>query len=150
VRELEQVLSRASAFAPASIRTDGPFLDGMTTAIAGRATAGRRRSSRKHAASIAPVLPAETTASASPAPTARHEATSELSGLPRTASAGFSSMPITCVVSTSSSPPVSRPAGPNSTGWIPSLAASSAPATTSSGARSPPIASRAILVVTAL
>ena len=103
---------RASAFAPASISTVGPFFDGITTAIAGRATVGSRRSSRKQAASIAPVFPADTTASASPSPTARQAATSELSGLERTASAGFSSMAITCVVSTSGTSPVSRPLGP--------------------------------------
>jgi hypothetical protein len=38
---------------------------------------------------------------------------------------------------------VSSPAGPKSTGWIEGDAASSAPATTSSGARSPPNASTA-------
>ena len=59
---------RASAFAPESSSTEGPFWAGITTAIAGRATPGRRRSSRKQAASIAPVFPAETTASASPSP----------------------------------------------------------------------------------
>ena len=138
---------RASAFAPESISTDGPRLAGMTTAIAGRETPGRRRSSRKQAASIAPVFPAETTASALLSPTARQAATSELSGLPRTASAGFSSIPITSDVVTSSSPPVSRPTGPKRTGSIPSFAASSAPASTSSGALSPPIASTATFVI---
>ena len=103
---------RASAFAPESSSTDGPFLAGITTAIAGRATPGSRRSSRKLAASIAPVFPAETTASASPSPTARQATTSELSGFDLTASAGFSSIAITCVVSTSGRPPVSRPAEP--------------------------------------
>ncbi len=48
------------------------------------------------AASMAPVFPAETTASALPSPTARQAATSELSGFPRTASAGLSSISITC------------------------------------------------------
>ena len=84
---------RASAFAPASSSTDGPRLAGIGTAIAGRSTPGRRRSSSKPAASIAPVFPAETTTSASPAATARQAATSELSGFERTASAGFSSHP---------------------------------------------------------
>ena len=47
------------------------------------------------AASIAPVFPAETTASASPAPTARQAATRLESGFARTASAGFSCISIT-------------------------------------------------------
>ena len=55
---------RASAFAPASSRSDGPFAVGITTAIAGRWTPGTRRRWIRPAASIAPVLPAETTASA--------------------------------------------------------------------------------------
>ena len=42
------------------------------------------------AASVAPVFPADTTASASPSPTARHARTSELFGFARTASTGFS------------------------------------------------------------
>ena len=49
------------------------------------------------AASIAPVFPAETTASASPAPTARHAATRLESGFARTASAGFSCIAISSV-----------------------------------------------------
>ena len=83
---------RASAFAPASMRTVGPARAGITTAIAGRRTPGRRRMCRSDAASIAPVLPAETTASASPSATARTARTSEESGLARTASTGWSSI----------------------------------------------------------
>ena len=71
---------------------DGPSRVGMTTAIAGRSTSVRRRTWKRDAASIAPVFPAETTASASPSPTARQAATSELSGFARTASTGFSCM----------------------------------------------------------
>ena len=70
------------------------------------------------AASIAPVFPAETTASASPSPTARQAATSELSGFARTASTGFSCIAITSGASTSSRPCVSRPAGPKRIGSI--------------------------------
>ena len=55
---------RASAFAPASSRTLGPCRAGIGTAIAGRSTPGSRRRCRRPAASIAPVLPADTTASA--------------------------------------------------------------------------------------
>ena len=72
---------------------------------------------------MAPVFPAETTASARPSPTARQAATSELSGFARTASAGFSSIPIASAASTSSSPCVSSPGGPKMTGSTPSPAA---------------------------
>ena len=137
---------RASAFAPASMRTDGPSRAGMGTAIAGRITPGRRRSSSRPAANMAPVFPAETTASASPFATARTAETSELSGLPRTASAGLSSISMTPFVLRSSSPCVSVPAEPYRMGASVSPAASSAPATTSAGPRSPPIASTAIRV----
>ena len=78
---------------------------------------------------------------------ARHEATSELSGFERTASAGFSSIATTCSATTCSSPRVSSVAGPKTTGEIPSRAAASAPWTTSSGPRSPPIASTATRMV---
>ena len=67
--------------------------------MAGRITPGSRRSSSRPAASIAPVFPAETTASALPSATARTAATSELSGFERTASAGFSCISITPAVS---------------------------------------------------
>ena len=87
---------------------------GIGTAIAGRSTPGRRRRWSRPAASIAPVFPAETTASARPSATARTAATSEESGFARTASAGFSAMSIASGASTSSSPPVSSPAGPKS------------------------------------
>ena len=50
------------------------------------------------------MFPADTTAWAFPSPIERHAATSELSGFARTASAGFSSIAITCVVTTCSSP----------------------------------------------
>src|SRR6266536_2049568 len=55
-------------------------------------------------ASIAPVLPAETTAAAFPSPTARQAATRELFGFARTASVGFSSMAMTSGASISSRP----------------------------------------------
>ena len=45
---------RASAFAPASIRMEGPPIDGSGIAIAGRCTSGRRRISSSPAASVAP------------------------------------------------------------------------------------------------
>src|SRR6266540_1815794 len=140
-------LGRASAFAPESMRTDGPRRDGIVTAIAGRRTPRTRRSSSRHAASIAPVLPAETTARASPSPTARHAATRELFGLARTASVGFSSMAMTSGASISSRPCVSSSFGPTTTGETASDAAASAPATISSGPRSPPMASTATRIM---
>ena len=60
----------------------------------GRRTPGSRRTWRSEAASIAPVFPAETTASASPSPTALTARTSDESGFARTASAGFSCISI--------------------------------------------------------
>ena len=106
-----------------------------------------RRSSSRPAASIAPVFPAETTASAVALGTARTAATSELSGFARTASAGLSSISIRSCVSTSSSPRVSRPGGAEEhRRRSPSLRAASAPATISAGPRSPPIASTAMRV----
>ena len=79
------------------------------------------------AASIAPVFPAETTTSALPSATARTALTSEESGFARTASAGFSAIPIVSGAVTSGRPPVSRPSGPWSVTSIPEAAASSAP-----------------------
>ena len=88
--------------------SDGPFRAGIGTPIAGRATPGnRRRCVTSPAASIAPVFPAETTASARPSATARTALTSDESGLARTASEGFSAMSMTVGDTTSSSPPVS-------------------------------------------
>ena len=75
---------RASAFAPASMRTLRPRFVGITIAIPGRCTPGSRRMCRSDAASIAPVFPAETTASASPSATARTARTSDESGFERT------------------------------------------------------------------
>ena len=74
------MLGPASAFAPASMRTLRPRFVGMTIAIPGRCTPGRRRMCSSDAASIAPVFPAETTASASPSATARTARTSDESG----------------------------------------------------------------------
>ncbi len=90
------------------------------------------------------MLPAETSASAFPSATARTAATSELSGFARTASAGFSCIPITSEVSCSSSPRASSHGPPNNTGSIPAARAANAPATISSGPRSLPIASTAM------
>ena len=83
---------------------------------------------------MAPVFPAETTASASPSPTALTARTSDESGFARTASAGFSCISIASAQATSSSPSASRAAGPKRTGVIDPEAAATAPATTSTGA----------------
>ena len=144
--------ARASAFAPAveqdaTAPSRGRDRDGDRRAAC---TPGRRRRWSSPAASIAPVFPAETTASAPPVGdgAARPRRASE-SGFARTASAGFS-----CHLDHARAPRrararrVSSPAGPKRTASIPSAAASSAPATISSGARSPPIASTAIAALT--
>ena len=129
---------RASAFAPASMRTDGPCADGIGTAIAGRITpgSGAARTARRRAS--APVFPAETTASARPSATARTAATSEQSGFARTASAGFSSSRRRPRVTKSSRPRASRPGVAEEDRSTPSPRASSAPATISSGPCRPP------------
>ena len=111
---------RASAFAPA-VEQDGraALARDRRRRSRGADTPGSRRSSRRQAASIAPVFPAETTASACLRPTARQAATSELSGFARD---GLGRLlvhrDLLPVVSTSSSPCVSRPAGPKRTGSI--------------------------------
>ena len=124
----------ASAFAPASIRTVGPRFPGITIAMPGRSTPGSLRTWRSEAASIAPVFPAEITASASPSTTALTARTRDEPGFARTASAGFSCISIASGHTTRSSPCGSSPAGPNRTGSIVSEAAAAAPATTSAGA----------------
>ena len=136
--------ARASAFAPASSKTDGPSRAGRETAIAGRNTPGRRRRCIRPAASTAPVFPADTIASASPSATARTAETSVESGFDRTASVGFSAISITSTAGRSGKPFVSSPGGPMMSTSIPSAAAATAPATTSSGPLSPPSASTAI------
>ena len=72
---------RTPAFAPASISTDGPFADGMTTGDRRTHDASQAPDLEQRCASMAPVFPAETAAAVLPAPTDR-QATSELSGLP--------------------------------------------------------------------
>ena len=137
---------RASAFAPASSSTDGPVArrDRRPRSPAA-ATPGRRRSSSRPAASIAPVFPAETTASACPRRprgTARDERAVRLRrARPRPASRPSRSR---SVVSTSSSPLRVEPGRAEEDGLDRRpAAASTAPATTSSGPRSPPSASTA-------
>ncbi len=134
---------RASAFAPASMRTLRPRFVGMTIAIPGRWTPGRRRMWRSDAASIAPVFPAETTASASPSATARTagRATSQASIAPRRRRGrpSRSTRPPRRARDRGSRVPAARRGWAGSRGTQRRLH----PATISSGARSPPSASTA-------
>ena len=138
--------ARASAFAPASIRTRGAA--GAREWERRSQAAGRRRRAAgraRPAASIAPVLPAETTASASPLGDGADGRDERALGLranaPRPASRPCST---TRVVATSSRPARCRARRAVEDGTIPSARASSAPAiTTSPAPRSPPIASTA-------
>src|SRR3990172_6878781 len=102
---------------------------------------------RSEAASIAPVFPAETTASALPSATARTARTSDDSGFDRTASTACSSISIDSDASTKGRPSVSSSRGPNRMGCISAAAAVAAPATISVGPRSPPSASTATRMV---
>jgi hypothetical protein len=92
---------------------------------------------------VAPVLPADTIADALPSRTASAARTSVESFLRRTPSAPSSCISMTSLASISSNPIGSSVLGPTSATGMPASAASRAPAMISSGARSPPIASRA-------
>ena len=70
------------------------------TAIPGRLTPGKSRMRNWAAATQAPVFPAEMTASASPLAASLHMTAMLLSGLPRIASTGESSIEMTWVVGT--------------------------------------------------
>src|SRR3954471_6547499 len=145
-----------STVAPPSTRICG-FRPGtgIGTAIAGRAAPLMRPMRSSAAAMAAPVLPALAIASALPSRTSSAETTIDESLRVRTA-AGGSFMPTTSVAGTTSTPltppgssgsitsssPTSRTRTPNSS------AASTAPATISPGARSPPIASTATVIGT--
>src|SRR5438105_1089286 len=104
---------------------------------------------------IAPELPAETQPSALPSLHRRAQTLIEESGFDRTACAGCSSMPMTCVHGTStsfgcfSSSGCTEPGSPTIAMSMPiSLAAWLAPCSTCSGALSPPMASTAMRKVT--
>ena len=142
--------ARASAFAPQSSSTEGPSRAGIGTrdrrAHDARAAGGSRAGP---AASIAPVLPAETTASASPfgdrAAGGDERAVRLARARPRPASRPSRS-PARRRRARARACPARR--ARTRIGTIPSAAASSAPATISSGPRSPPIASTATVTVT--
>ena len=96
------------------------------------------------AASVGPVLPAETRASARPSFTERAAWTIEASGFERTAWAGSSCPPIVSGASTTSTPPPLSPssaAGPKRSTSEPERRA---PSATAAGPLSAPFASTAI------
>ena len=87
--------------APTSMITIGPWCDGKIAAMPGRRTPGRNILAFKSAeATIAPVLPADTTALTSPAAINPQQREIELSRFFLRASTGFSSMPITWLACT--------------------------------------------------
>src|SRR5271163_3603123 len=100
------------------------------------------------AATAEPVLPAQTRACASPAATACAASTIEASGVDRTARTGSGALAMETGESTICTPsggsPSSR-AGPNSSTRAPWAAARAAPAATSLGPRSAPLASTATI-----
>ena len=144
---------RQSTVAPESSKIVGPLSAGQTVAIAGRETPSIVRSLIKAIATKAPLFPAETTASASPCLTRCTATPSDVRSQERTAVDGERSMAIdsgawTRVMRSTTgegSSERTRASSPTSTtSTSNSCAASNAPATISSGAWSPPIASTAI------
>src|SRR5579875_3322360 len=139
-----------STFAPASHSTTGPLFPGSTAPIAGRAMPAIVRKRISATARNAPLFPAETTASARPSRTRSTATPSDVPDEVRTACEACASIAISrsaCTISSGSPPSsgVSRGVSPTRTIFpSPSRCASSAPATISPGASSPPIASTAI------
>ena len=150
--------------APTSMMTMGPWCDGKMAAMPGRRTPGRNILARSPAnraeATIAPVFPAETIAWTSPVAIRPQLLEMELSRFLRRASTGFSSMPIDSAAWTigsrsrgasgafcNSASIRSRSPTSTVTRSSRSCTASTAPATIGPGAKSPPIASRAIRIV---
>src|SRR6267143_7219841 len=147
--------SSASIVAPASSRHAGfPFVVGNIPQSAGRSIPRMRPRTRSAAAIVAPVLPADTTASASPCLTIDVATPIDVSARRRSAVAGCSSIPTTSFASrivmpggiwapTSLRTASSRPTSTRSDA-PPFCRYNRAPRTISSGAWSPPIASTAI------
>ena len=139
---------RASAFAPESIRTETPLHRGERSGdrgpdarrAGGGSRAGKRPASRPCSRPRRPHRPA---------PRQRHGTRRRAScpACERTASAGFSSIAISCVVGTSSRPVRIQARRAEQDRLDPAAAASSAPATIASGPRSPPRASTATRTV---
>ncbi len=136
--------------APASSSTmPGPM--GKIEAIAGRLTPRIRPMPMAAAAIAAPVDPADTMPTASPEATNRAAVVTEAPFFSRIAVAGSSCIPITSgactignVASWSARIGSIASVSPTSTTSTPRAAASMAPRTVSKGARSPPMASRAM------
>jgi hypothetical protein len=94
-----------STLAPESMRMVGVEPGtGMTVAMAGRETPGKRPMRNKALAMAAPVLPALTMAQARPSRTASAQRTMEESLFTRTPRPGSSSMPITSLAARMSTP----------------------------------------------
>src|ERR1700737_2000004 len=146
----------ASAFAPASSSRQRPVAVGMTAPIPGRSTPGIRRSPKRPAAITAPLLPALTKPAARPSSTIWTPRTIDDAFLLRTAWAGCSSIAITSAASSIwaqlPAPALARAASTLSfwptkmTSMPSSRCAWTPPATTWSGAKSPPMASSAIFI----
>ena len=126
---------RASAFAPASMRTDGPCCVGITTAIPGRKTPGRRRTCRSDGREHRAGVPGRDDRVRLAVADGADRADERRVGL---AAHGLRRLVVHLDrlgrVTTSSSPWASRPAGPKMIGDGSSAdAAATAPATISSG-----------------
>ncbi len=146
-----------STFAPMSQSTSVPVGVGNTVTMPGRSTPGERPSTNSAWPSMAPELPAETTALACPAATRSKATRMDESRFLRNACAGVSSMVTTsvawrmctrgvCAAPMRESSARSRRSSPTritSTGA--SRAAATAPATSGPGAWSPPMALTAMM-----
>src|SRR5437868_2010813 len=149
---------RASALAPASSSRQQAVAVGITAPIAGRSTPGIRCNPKRPAAITAPLLPALTKPAARPSSTIVQARTIDEFFLVRTACAGCSSMAITSGASSISAhlpaPAFARAVSTFSfcptkiTSTPSSRCACTPPATTWSGAKSPPMASSAIFIGT--
>ena len=125
---------------------DPPGL-GIGVAMQGRTTPGSRPMRSRAEAIVAPVFPADTIALAFPSLTSSAARTSEESFFFRTLPPGSSSMAMTSVHANTSRPsgsPMSSGTPTSMTSKPSSSTARRAPAMISLGAKSPPIASRAM------
>ena len=141
--------ARTSVLAPTSTIVTGCPGTGTGMASAGRWMPEARLMLNSAAASAGPVEPPLTKASASPAATARVARTIDASGFARLARTGSGALAMETGASTTSIPSATSPncsAGPKSTTRTPCWAASAAPAATSAGPRSAPLASTATVM----
>src|ERR1700722_19471117 len=143
------ISGRTSALAPTSSSVTGRPGPGGVRASAGRWMPCARLMWAQPAASATPVEPLQTSACARPSPTAIAACTIEACGASRTALIGDGSLAIDSGASTISIPSPPSPsaaAGPNRITLTPWAAAMRAPAATSEGPRSAPLASTATTV----